>query len=210
MVNGGTDDAAEPDTIQLSAEFPSERTLDVSSAAMARLEREVLEDPMVESVETQVNESGGSLTIKLIDRDLRPDEFSAQSIRDKIYGAAKKVRGGFRILRPGDESSGGSKRSGGGAFGGTAAEIVLSGPDSEVLLAVAENVKAQLESTPQIENAWVTVQTGMSEFWVEPIAAAFESLGLTFNQVLPVLQLAGREGQQMSTGFVQHLSLIHI
>mgnify|MGYP003323322141 CR=1 FL=1 len=204
MVNGGTDDAAEPDTIQLSGEFPSERTLDVSSAAMARLEREVLEDPMVESVETQVNESGGSLTIKLIDRDLRPDEFSAQNIRDKIYGAAKKVRGGFRILRPGDESSGGSKRSGGGAFGGTAAEIVLSGPDSEVLLAVGENVKAQLESTPQIENAWVTVQTGMSEFWVEPIAAAFESLGLTFNQVLPVLQLAGREGQQMSTGFVQH------
>lgn len=204
MVNSSTNDATEPDIIQLSAEFPSERTLAVTSAAMARLEGEVLEDPMVESVEAQINESGGSLTIKLIDRDLRPDEFRAQSIRNKVYRAARQVRGGFRIQRAGDDSGGGGKRTAGGAFGGTPAEIVLSGPDSEILLTVGKNVQAQLESTPQIESAWVTVQPGMSEFWVEPIAAAFESLGLTFSQVLPVLQLAGREGQQMPTGFVRH------
>ena len=202
MTNSSGDEAAEPDTIQLSVVFPSERTLGGASAGIARLERAVLEDPMVESVEAQIREDGGSLTIRLIDRDLRPEDFRAQSIRNKIYRAAGEVKG-LRVLRPGDENSGGGKR-GGDPFGGTPAEIVLSGPDSEVLLSIADNVKAQLESTPQIVNAWTTVQPGMSEFWVQPIAAAFESLGLTFSQVLPVLQLAGREGQQMPTGFVQH------
>ena len=205
MTNSSGDQATEPDTIQLVAQFPSERTLAVSSAAMARLEREVLDDPVVRSVETQIQEDGGSLTIHLIDRDERPDDFKAQSIRDKIYQAARKVRGGLRILRPGDENAGGGKGGGGaGAFGGEPTEIVLSGPDSAVLMSIADNVESQLESTQQVVSAWTSVQPGMSEFWVEPIPQAFESLGLTFSQVLPVLQLAGREGQQMQTGFVQH------
>ena len=205
MTNSSGDQATEPDTIQLVAQFPSERTLAVSSTAMAQLEREVLEDPAVRSVETQIQEDGGSLTIHLIDRDERTDDFKAQSIRDKIYQAARKVRGGLRILRPGDENAGGGKgRDGAAAFGGEPIEIVLSGPDSAVLTSIADNVESQLESTPQVVSAWTSVQPGMSEFWVEPIAQAFESLGLTFSQVLPVLELAGREGQQMQTGFVQH------
>ncbi len=202
MTNSSGDQATEPDTIQLVAQFPSERTLAVSSTAMAQLEREVLEDPAVRSVETQIQEDGGSLTIHLVDRDERPDDFKAQSIRDKIYQAARKVRGGLRILRPGDENAGGGKgRDGAAAFGGEPIEIVLSGPDSAVLTSIADNVESQLESTPQVVSAWTSVQPGMSEFWVEPIAQAFDSLGLTFSQVLPVLELAGREGQQMQTGF---------
>jgi len=38
--------------------------------------------------------------------------------------------------------------------------------------------------------------------WVEPNHRAFEAFGLTLDQVLPVLSLAGREGERMQTGFV--------
>ena len=199
---GNLDQASEPDTIQLTARFPSNRSLEVASNAVAILENVLLEDPFVESVESQIDENGGSLTIRLVDRDERPEDFRAQSVRNKIYEAARNVKGGFRILRPGDETASGGGKSAGDAFGGTPTEIVLSGPDSEVLLSLADSVESQLESTPQISAAWTNVQPGMSEFWIEPIGPVFESLGLTFSQVLPVLQLAGREGQRMPIGFI--------
>ena len=199
---GNIDQASEPDTIQLIARFPSNRSLEVTSNAVAILENVLLEDPFVESIESQIDENGGSLAIRLVDRDERPEDFRAQSVRNKVYEVARNVKGGFRILRPGDETRGGGGKSAGDAFGGTPTEIILSGPDSEVLLSLAESVESQLESTPQISTAWTNVQPGMSEFWIEPIGPVFESLGLTFSQVLPVLQLAGREGQRMPIGFV--------
>ncbi len=201
--NGNTDQASEPDIIQLTARFPSNRSLEVASEAITILENVLLEDPFVESVQSQIDENGGSLTIRLIDRDERPEDFKAQAVRSKVYEAARNVKGGLQILRPGDENAGGGGgKSSRDAFGGTPTEILLSGPDSEVLLALAESVESQLESTPLISSAWTNIQPGMSEFWIEPIGPVFESLGLTFSQVLPLLQLAGREGQQMPIGFV--------
>jgi multidrug efflux pump subunit AcrB/ABC-type multidrug transport system ATPase subunit len=204
IANNNIEEATEPDRIQLSAKFPSDRSINVASDAIAKLERVILQDPTVESVEANIELDGGQLTINFIDRDLRPEDFRAQTIRNTIRKAAGKIRG-LEIMRPGDER--GNRGGGGGkgdeeAFGGAAAEIVLSGPDSEVLLNLASSVEAQLESMPQIEDAWTSMQPGMAEYWIEPIHEAFESLGLTFSEVLPILNLAGQEGQQMTTGFV--------
>jgi hypothetical protein len=84
----------------------------------------------------------------------------------------------------------------------TPAEVVLSGPDSDLLQTLAEDIRAQLASMPQVAQAWVSSQPGLDEIWVEPDRNAFEAFGLTIDQVLPVLQLAGREGERMQTGFL--------
>ncbi len=201
--NSQSQEATEPDRIQLSARFPSDRTIGIASDAIAKLERRIMQIPEVESLEAMIEPDGGALTINFIDRDLRPETFKAQEVRNAIRGEAKKING-LEIMRPGDESSrgGGGNKGGGAAFGGGPAEITLSGPDSDILIRLADSVEAQLESMPQIDDAWTSVQPGMSEYWVEPVQEAFESVGLTFSQVMPVLQLAGQEGQQMTTGFV--------
>jgi len=199
IANNDTQEATEPDRIQLSANFPSDRSINIASEAIAKLERVIMQDPTVESVEANIELDGGQLTINFIDRELRPDDFRAQTIRNTIRTAAEKIQG-LEIMRPGDER--GNRGGGNEAFGGAAAEIVLSGPDSVVLLNLADSIEAQLESMPQIEDAWTSMQPGMAEYWIEPIHEAFESLGLTFSEVLPILNLAGQEGQQMTTGFV--------
>lgn len=208
-VNSSSREATEADTVRLAARFANARgAIEIASKAMSRLEQVVLDLPGVESVEAMIQEDGGSLTVQLVDAELRPPGFNAQTVRNLVHKAAYKVKG-LEILRPGDEERGGAGGKGGGgadqggrAFGGGAAEIVLSGPDSELLQTLAGNVQAQLKSMPQVTQAWTSIRPGLDELWVEPILRTFEALGLTFDEVLPVLRLAGREGQRMQTGFV--------
>ncbi len=173
---------------------------------MSRLERVVLDLAGVATVEALIEEEGGSLTIQLVDKELRPPGFRARTVRNLVRKAAAEIKG-LEVLRPGDEGRGAGKggagnENAGEAFGSAAAEIVLSGPDSELLQTLAGNVQAQLKSMPQVTQVWTSIQPGLRELWVEPNQRMFEALGLTFAQVLPVLRLAGREGQRMPTGFV--------
>ena len=87
-------------------------------------------------------------------------------------------------------------------LGGSPAEVVLSGPDSGQLERLAESVRTRLESMPQVDQAWMSARPGLEEIWVEPDRRAFEAFGLTLDDVLPFLRLAGREGERMQTGFV--------
>ena len=203
--NGSNQDPDNVDEMQFAARFAKTGgALSKSGTAMLRLERAVLELPAVETVETRINEDGGSLTVHFVDRDERPPDFRAQDIRNAVHKAGKKVEG-LQILRPGEEQRGTGKGGKGssGVFGGGADEIVLSGPDSATLERLASNVRAQLESMPQVANAWSSARPGLDEFWVEPVHRAFESLGLTFADVLPSLRIAGREGERLQTGFVR-------
>ena len=125
-----------------------------------------------------------------------------------VRNAARELQG-IEILRPGEDELGGGDGGGpggqqglGGLLGGAPAEVVLSGPDSEQLDILARNIQFQLESMPQVAQAWMSSRPGMAEIWVEPRRRAFEAFGLTLDDVLPVLRLAGREGQQIQTGFV--------
>ena len=204
MANNQSQSAAEPDQIQLSARFPSDRSIRIASDAIARLENTVLKIPEVESIEALIELDGGSLTINFIDRELRPETFKVQNVRNSLRKEAGRIKG-LEILRPGEGRDARGKNSAvdiQGVFGGAPAEIVLSGPDSRVLLDLADNIEAQLGSMPQIVAAWTTTQSGLSEYWVEPDQVTFESLGLNFNQVLSALRLAGQEGERLPVGFV--------
>ena len=199
----------EADSVQLSVFFARGRSsIEAVSAAVGRLERAALELEGVDTVEAVVQEDGGSLTVNLVDVAERPPGLSAQKVREVIRRAAKEVEG-LQVLRPGEGGlGGGGDGSGGGGgglgalLGGSPAEIVLSGPDSETLEDLARDVRARLTSMDEVQKAWMSARPGLEELWVEPNHRAFEAFGLTLDQVLPALRLAGREGQRMRTGFV--------
>ena len=206
-VQTATQEAPEADSVQLATRFASgQGSIEAASEAMARLERAVLELDGLEMVEARIQEEGGSLTVQLVDAADRPAGFGAQRVREAVRRAARDIEG-LEILRPGEEqlgSGGGGGGAGGlgGLLGGAPAEVVLSGPDSSQLQILSESIQVRLESMPEVEQAWISARKSMEEIWVEPNHRAFEAYGLTLDQVLPVLQLAGREGTRMQTGFV--------
>ena len=208
-VQTATQEAPEADSVQLATRFSAGRgSIEAASQAMGRLERAVLDLEGVDTVEAMVREDGGSLTVQLADPADRPAGFRAGRVRAAVREAAREVQG-LEILRPGEDEMGGGDGGGGagqaglgGLLGGSPAEVVLSGPDSEQLEMLAESIRTRLESMPQVDQAWMSARPGMEEIWVEPDRRAFEAFGLTLDDVLPFLRLAGREGEEMQTGFV--------
>ena len=204
-----TQEAPEADSVQLATRFSAGRgSIEAASQAMGRLERAVLDLDGVDSVEAMIREDGGSLTVQLADPADRPAGFRAGRVRNAVREAAREVQG-LEILRPGEDEMGGGAGGGGpgqaglgGLLGGSPAEVVLSGPDSEQLEMLAESIRTRLESMPQVDQAWMSARPGLEEIWVEPDRRAFEAFGLTLDDVLPFLRLAGREGERMQTGFV--------
>jgi len=208
-VQSATQEPPEADSVQFATRFSAGRgSIQAASDAMARLERAVLELEGIDLVEATIQEDGGSLTVHLVDLADRPTGFNAERVRNVVRRAADEVEG-LEVLRPGEDQMGegggggaGAQGGLGGLLGGSPAEVVLSGPDSAQLETLAENIRARLQSMDQVQFAFMSARPGMAEIWVEPIHRAFEAFGLTLDQVLPVLQLAGREGQRMQTGFV--------
>ena len=204
-VTSATQEAPEADTVQFATRLSAgQGSIQAASDAMARLERAVLELEGIDTVEAAIQEDSGSLTVQLVDRADRPTGFNADRVRVAVHLAADEVEG-LEVLRPGEDEmggGGGGQAGFGGLLGGSPAEVVLSGPDSEQLETLAENIRARLQSMDEVQFAFMSTRPGMAEIWVEPIHRAFEAFGLTLDQVLPVLQLAGREGQRMQTGFV--------
>ena len=207
-VQTAAQEAPEADSVQLATRFSAGRgSIEAASQAMGRLERAVLDLDGVDTVEAMVREDGGSLTVQLADPADRPAGFRAGRVRAAVREAAREVQG-LEILRPGEDEMGGGAGGGpgqaglGGLLGGSPAEVVLSGPDSEQLEMLAESIRTRLESMPQVDQAWMPARPAMEEIWVEPNRRAFEAFGLTLDDVLPFLRLAGREGEEMQTGFV--------
>ena len=208
-VQTATQEAPEADSVQLSTRFSAgQGSIEAASQAMGRLERAVLDLEGVDTVEAMVREDGGSLTVQLVDPADRPARFGAGRVRAAVREAAREVQG-LEILRPGEDEMGGGAGGGGGGpaglgglLGGSPAEVVLSGPDSEQLERLAESVRTRLESMPQVDQAWMSARPAVDEIWVEPNRRAFEAFGLSLDDVLPFLRLAGREGEEMGTGFV--------
>ncbi len=201
LVRTGASPAAETDSVELVARFRAgASSVQAMSGAVERIERAVLAIEGVETVEARIEEDGASITVHLLDEGERPPTANAARVRDVAESAS---RDGLYLLRPGE---GEFERDGGGGDGqgieGGPARIVLSGPDSRTLERLARDVRLRLESVPWVDEAWPGVSSGMEEIWVQPNRRAFEALGLTLDDVLPVLQLAGREGQRNRNGYV--------
>ena len=197
------------DEVQLEGRFAKSRSsIAALGEAVGHVEQTLLGVDGVKDVFANLGEEGASITVRLVDLDERPASLTVSRVREIAQRAAKQVPG-FELLRPGEQTQrgkGGGRggRDGGMAevFGGGPNEIVLSGPETAPLRRLASDVVVRLESVPSVQRAWHWARPGMEEIWVEPNRRAFEAFGLTLDEVLPVLQLAGREGTLVGNGLV--------
>ncbi|UCF67407.1 MAG: efflux RND transporter permease subunit [Acidobacteriota bacterium] len=197
-------EAAEADEVRLEIELAREGTLERAAAIFDRLEQAASEIEGVSSVASIIQSDGGSLTVRLVDAHERPEELSIDLVRSRVRGAAGELRhlGAVRVTEPAADGGGSSRRSGGGPaalFGAGDEEIVVSGPDARELLRFAEQIAEGLEKIPEIAFAEPSSRSGRQEIWVEPSKARLDAVGLTADQVLPVLAALRRDGVTMQT-----------
>ena len=201
-------DAEQADSIQIttwvSARGP--RGLEKSSIYAAQIEAKLMQIEEVETVETTITEEEATFNVTFIDRELRSPDFTAAQVRRVAQDEGKKIAG-IQVMRGGggdyrSGGRGGGERSKARMFMSSRSEIVLSGPDSKKLSELAADVVTRLKNVNYVDNAYVAVQPGVPELWVEPNEAAMDAFGLTPSQALPFLQLAGNRGQTMPAEYV--------
>lgn len=194
------------DQVQLAVRLPEGRgTLESAVRIFERLEA-IQEVEGVDFVESMIREEGGQLTVHLVDEDERPEDLTAARVRQLLRPPAR--RAGAELLNPG-EGEGPGGRGGGGGGGGGAQEllgggpsrVVLSGNDNEQLTDLAAQVTERLREIEGIAGAYPAVRPGPDELHVSPNRRAFDTFGVLLDEVLPMLNLAGREGARIATGF---------
>ncbi|KPL17430.1 MAG: hypothetical protein AMS26_00985 [Bacteroides sp. SM23_62] len=205
LVSSTSEEAREADEIRLSIDVPSGDSLEAIGRDISGLEQAALDIDGVKYVESIVQENNSSLNIKFVDRDERPEDLTASKVRSKIREAAKTLKG--INVRSEDISGEGGSRGGGGSaqlFGQAPSEIVLSGPDNQQLISLAESIKERLESIPEIGRygVWLSSKLGQDEIQVVPDDFILTGLGLTSDQIMPMLSMLSREGTEMRAGMI--------
>ncbi len=197
-------EASEADEVRISLEVPASGSLDATGQIFTRLETAALDLPGVETVESVFQEEGGTLTVRLVDRDQRPPDARAARIRRSLDKAVEGING-IEMRRLDSSGSGGGGRGGGTAdlFGGGPAEVVVSGPDALAMGRLAGSIRERLESVPEVGSAWTSSRPGRDELQVWPKSGALSAVGLTADQILPALAALRREGLQMTVGYTQ-------
>ena len=207
VASSGPGQAPIADQVQLSVRLPEGRgSLDSAVRVFERLET-IQEVEGVDRVESMIREEGGSLTVHLVDEDERPEGLTARRVRQLLRPPAR--RAGAELLNPGEGEGPGGRGGGGGGRGGGAQEllgggpsrVVLSGNDNEQLTDLAAQVTERLREIEGIASAYPAVRPGPDELHVSPNRRAFDTFGVLLDEVLPMLNLAGREGTRINTGY---------
>lgn len=206
LSGSGGADAERADEVRMLGRFArGAASSQALASAVGRVEGAVLRLAGVDTVVSEVSEEGASITVRFVDAEARPERLTVSRVRQVAKDVAEEING-FELLRPGEERSGGQERGGGdgmpASFGGGPREIVLSGSETAPLNRLTRDIVARLKAVPDVANAWQATPPGMEELWVVPNRRAFEAFGLTLDEVLPVLQVVGREGFRAAGGFV--------
>ena len=201
---GSAGAAAEPpeaETVRLEVAVESGGSLDVALSAFSRLEEAAQRIGGVEVVESMVTEDGGALTVHLPPKERRPVDVNAARVREVVRTAAGDIQG-VTIDPPRTGGAGRGGQEGMAALlGQVAPEVVLSGPESGPLDALARDLAEVLESIPEVESATLGSERGLDEIRVAPDPTALATFGLTPDQILPALGVVRREGVVLETGF---------
>jgi len=206
-VSTATQPPREADEVRMTVDMASNDSLESTSAAFERFESAASELEGVDSVESVFQEEGGTLTVRLVDADERPESVTAARVRAVLTDAA---HGLDRVqIRPvesgGGMGAGGGDDGGGGVaglLGDAPGEVVVSGPDAARLQRLAADIEGLLESIPEVSSAWTSGRRGPDELRVAPEAGALAARGLTPEQVLPSLAVVRREGTEMRVGWI--------
>lgn len=203
VIAGGGDNAAQnPDSVEMNVVFDrGARSLDASISMVSRIEAELLALEGVKSVTANGDREGAQLMVQFVDLDERPKELTAGSVRSRVWSLARQLRG-VDVLGAGERDYDGRKKDAASRFNSAPpGRIVLSGPDSDTLSTVAEDIENRLEGANFVEGAWVAVPRGGPELWVSPNESVLDSLGLRISDVLQNLNIAGSEGVRLATDY---------
>lgn len=197
LSNSAPPEAEQVDEVRLLARSAKgTQSVAALSAAVAHIEEALMAVDGVDRVMADIGEEGASITALLLDVDERPANFRASLVYQAAETAAKRSKG-FDVMRPGEDQQrgkGGREMDVQEAFGGGPVAVVLSGPDTAALQRLTRDTIARLEAIPEVDRAWAWTPPGFEEIWVEPNRQALEAFGLTLGEVMPALQVAGREG----------------
>ncbi len=204
-IGGASPEARIADEVRLAISLTQGRSsLDGAIRVFERLEASVQDVEGIDRIESIVREEGGSLTVHLVPENERPAELDANRVRRLVRDAARQLP--IRITRPGEEGGGGSGGGGGGEdadelLGGGPMQVVISGNDNEQLTSLAIEIADRLRNVEGVAFAAPSVQPGPEEIHVGPNRRAFEAFGVLLDDVLPLLNLAGREGSRIANGY---------
>ncbi|MCP4663877.1 MAG: efflux RND transporter permease subunit, partial [bacterium] len=204
VVSAAGREPEEADEIRLYVEVPRGGSLESTGAVFARLEKAALNIEGVELVQSTIQEESGTLTVRLVDKGERPEGLGPARIRAAVRKAA--ASGNIQISTTpaaGGGGGGGGDPGAGNPLSAGPGEIVVSGPDANRLVRLAEEIKARVSSISDVGQVRVSSRRSQDEMHVIPEAARLAGFGLTADQVLPALMVLRREGIQMQTGFTQ-------
>jgi multidrug efflux pump subunit AcrB len=131
LVSTATQEPKEADEVRMNIEVAGGDSLEAVEDVFNRLELAVMDLDGIDAVESFFGEEGGSITVRLVDVDDRPEELTAGRIRVVLRDAAAGVKGvEIRDERQGGGGGGSDSRGESGVFGEGPAEVVLSGPEA--------------------------------------------------------------------------------
>ncbi len=202
IAGSSAQNAQNADNVQVNVMFNrGSRSIESAADLMSRIEAELLSVEGVESVTVNGNKEGAQIHVHFVDLDDRPKDLTVGSIRGRVWKLAKELRG-IDVMSPGQQDYDGGRRDTRSRFNDAPpGRIVVSGPDSQTLWNVADDIEERLEGANFIAGAWVAVPRGDPELWVSPNASVLDSLGLRLTDVLGNLNIAGSEGVQMATDY---------
>lgn len=203
MAGSSARGAQNADSVQVNVMFDrGSRSIGAAVDVMSRIEAELLSVEGVESVTVNGNKEGAQITVQFVDIADRPKDLTVGAIRGRVWNFAKKHRG-IDVMSPGEQGSNADRRRRASSRFNDAppGRIVVSGPDSQTLWNVADDIEERLEGANSIAGAWVAAQRGDPELWVSPNESVLDSLGLRLSDVLGNLNIAGSQGVQMATDY---------
>jgi len=192
-------------------------TLDATDAVVVKVEEAVGELEDVDSFNTSVQETQGTVTVNLVDRRDNPDRMSVDDAKDALEDALDDIEGGtvgYDAPALGGGGGGGGRGGGGGGGGaggfalgqGAVPEtIVVRGSDFSVLQMLADDLQYRLEEVPDVDPDSISVDLARSapEVQVIPDAMAMFDRQLNVNTVLGAIAQASPQGVQTTVAFLE-------
>jgi multidrug efflux pump subunit AcrB/ABC-type multidrug transport system ATPase subunit len=193
IVGSQARDPERADQVTMQIDLEGALSLAAATAVFERAEQAVLVLEGIASVEANVRENGGSLSVHFDAQARAAGAATPAQVRGEVQKAIAGLEHvSFRTVRNTDPDAGEREDD---------AEVLVSGPDMAQLDLLAREIQSRLKSIPGIGETWVSSRAGREEVRVEPLLSALAPHRLYPEDVLSVLILSRREGVRLPVGF---------
>ncbi len=194
-----------PDSrIEMKLEMPEGADLESTEAVTAQVEAMTLDLPDRKVTRSTIREGEAFITVELLPKDERMSDDSLGAIRNKLKDRTEEISGATVLFdRSQFQSARGSDDEGGAAALGLASAVetvVLTGEEMPRLVDLANEVKYRLEQIEGVDDRTIRMDVDdvTPEVRLEARYQDLASWGLSMQQVMGLLWMARREGDQLT------------